>query len=437
MKGNAPLYCIVITALFFAWGCGGDEEAGTEGVAEGGEVASDETDTTEGNESIPGEGDLDGEAGSETDTANGEGGEGAGGSNCACTTPEDCEEGQLCVPSGNSGVCTDFPPAGLCWDDSQCPFGATCANAVVCPCDQECLQASPGTCSAGSGCCEDDSDCIGGDVCANQVCKGLVGNKCWRDEDCGSGLECVGESICPCGSDCVEADAMGSCFQAGLNCCVSDLDCSFGYACLGEACVEVAGEMGCWGNEDCEAGEACVGAVPPCGCNTLCVESATMGVCEGPLECCKGNEECGDGEECIGGACRKPIPLQQEGTCWQDADCPEENAICEGAVLCMCGSLCQQPEAPGMCATPIDDIPQPEPTECCEDNTDCGDQICVLGMCKAVPEKGSCWTDADCKDTGGGLCEDAKVCPCGAPCATDPEAAPEKFGTCENAIEIP
>ena len=133
MKGNAPLYCIVMTALFFAFGCGGDEEAGTEGGAAGGEVASDGTDAAEGNESSPGQGEPDGEAGSETDAGNDEGGEGAGGSNCACTTPEDCEEGQLCVPSGNSGVCTDFPPAGLCWDDSQCPFGATCANAVVCP----------------------------------------------------------------------------------------------------------------------------------------------------------------------------------------------------------------------------------------------------------------------------------------------------------------
>ena len=436
MKRIALLCNLALLLFVFAPGCGGDDGEGNVNETSGSETAESTEDGaaegTEGGttpeEDAGGTGEADGE-GSEEGTE--------GGDTCSCTTPDDCEAGQLCVAAGaGSGVCSDYPPAGLCWDDSQCPFGATCQNAVVCPCDVECLQHTPGTCTQGSGCCEDDSDCIGGDVCANNVCKGLVGNKCWRDADCGAGLECVGEVICPCGSECVAPDTMGTCFEAGLNCCVSDLDCAFGSSCLGEVCVEDAGEMGCWSDADCASGEACSGAVPPCGCTLSCAESASMGMCQGPLACCSATEECADGEECIGGACREPMPLPGPTGCWQDADCEEENAICEGAVLCSCGSLCQQLEAAGTCAVPIEPNPDPEPQKCCEEDAECGEEVCVLGACKPAPEKGSCWTDQDCKEAGG-LCIGAKVCPCEAPCATDPDAAEEKQGKCEEGIGLP
>jgi hypothetical protein len=59
---------------------------------------------------------------------------------------------------------------------------------------------------------------------------------------------------------------------------------------------------------------------------------------------------------------------------------------------------------------------------CCALDSDCAAGHCVQGVCKTRPSTG-CWTRADC--LGGGFCEDALVCTCGAECF-----AADKPGTC-------
>lgn len=402
--------------LLCALGCDEEASSGEETPSEGTESRTG----TEGTEGTEGEGTVEGDAvapGTDGTSSSGEEGD-ESNFDCECTDSEDCTQGMICVGAGDaadSGVCSDYPPAGLCWTDEQCPFGATCEGVSFCPCELECFDHSPGTCGGGSGCCESAQDCIGGDVCANGVCKGLVGSKCWRDDDCSAGKECVGEVVCPCGSECVEADAMGSCLTAGLECCVSDLDCSFGKTCLESRCVDLPEAGSCWSASDCEGGNVCTGALT-CGCDATCT-ALEPGVCENPLECCATDEECESGLVCLGGACRTALV---EGTCWGNLDCGE-NEICTGSFACLCGQVCKA-ETPGICGETVG-------TKCCENDTQCVEGSCVAGVCKTPSEKGYCWTDGDCLETQ--TCVNANSCPCEAQCLVE-----DQEGECVDAVEM-
>ncbi|MCA9548539.1 MAG: hypothetical protein KC933_00800 [Myxococcales bacterium] len=83
----------------------------------------------------------------------------------------------------NSNVCNLRPPAGCCFDDSQC--------------------------SALKG-----GECIGEDCAAGQagVCKGLPPKGgCWENADCARGEVCDGVLICGCGQVCRFTDTPGVC----------------------------------------------------------------------------------------------------------------------------------------------------------------------------------------------------------------------------------
>ncbi|MEQ8280852.1 MAG: hypothetical protein RMA76_35755 [Deltaproteobacteria bacterium] len=145
-----------------------------------------------------------------------------------CSPYEYCEFGpyNICGAQG-SGTCQPRP--------TGCGYG----GPQVCGCDgntypNACTAqasgtdvASTGACgcnlTAPNGCCYDDEVCaktIRGGECIGAACsKAQPGvckapppaGYCWENEDCGSGQICSGASICPCGAQCIKADAPGVC----------------------------------------------------------------------------------------------------------------------------------------------------------------------------------------------------------------------------------
>ena len=110
---------------------------------------------------------------------------------CGCdgvTYTNECFANQAGVDVSSQGacnppICAIRPPAGCCFEDSQCSH----------------LKGG---------------ECIGAD-CSNRhagICKGAPPKGgCWEDADCGRGETCEGEQICPCGALCIKPDAPGEC----------------------------------------------------------------------------------------------------------------------------------------------------------------------------------------------------------------------------------
>lgn len=168
-----------------------------------------------------------------------DGGSTDGGSTQSCGGPY----GQTCGPTeycefGVYNVCGAAGPGTCAPRPASCSYGS-----AVCGCDAVTYPslchaqlagtdvASSGACGGGtcdqrppSGCCFEDSQCTGtkGAECINAVCGSHAGvckaplkTGCWEDEDCGRGMVCDGEIICPCGARCARPDQPGQCVFGG------------------------------------------------------------------------------------------------------------------------------------------------------------------------------------------------------------------------------
>ena len=358
-----------------------------------------------------------------------------------CTEDADCGDGLICVGADlpDGGDC--WPPLsdGRCFTDDDCDPDQLCVGAGFCSCLEDC-DGGPGTCEhmLPPGCCAGDEDCSDGFHCVDApfgledegVCKGPVEEgQCWDDDDCLGASLCQGASFCPCGVECGMIDHPGACVPAWEGCCFSATQCpDDDSVCVGGgpggypgSCKGPAPDGACWEDGDCAADEWCEGAML-CPCDALCDVEDEPGYCEAGLvdPCCLDDDDCGPGRACGGvyagvepGMC-KDAP---EGFgCFGDAHCPE-GQVCVGENVCPCDANCLIADFPGMCVIPAEG-------ECCEDDGDCltGD-VCRshdggLGVCKASPELGACWTDADCAAPGAGgpLCVGGALCPCEADC---------------------
>ncbi|MCC6643980.1 MAG: hypothetical protein IT374_00195, partial [Polyangiaceae bacterium] len=130
--------------------------------------------------------------------------------------------------------------------------------------------------------------------------------------------------------------------------------------------------------------------------------------------CCAADTECdaqSPGTVCVLGYCKKPAP---SGECWDDGDCPKPGTHCDGEIACDCSLdiVCPPKERPGTC------VQGGGNGACCKSDNDCEKGFECAGplgksVCLPTPPKGECWSNADC---GGGICEKATICPCGANC---------------------
>lgn len=370
-----------------------------------------------------------------------------------CDSSVDCMDNMQCYVIEGGGVCRLIPEAGKCWDDIDCGEGGKCEGSVMCACDVDCAYEGMGECVTEPypGCCKQDSDCVGGLKCVGGAfasggwCAPYAeGDQCYTTTECPVNHFCFGQQLCSCNDTCdIEP---GFCSPMAGFCCESDADCETGFKCTEEGSLGVCEpippfEGKCWRDDDCEAGEECVGA-SACPCNADCDSVDMYGDCmPDNTPCgCLFDEECQPGEVCAvlpggGGVC-KPAPAL--GDCWDEGDCFEMSQTCEGETLCPCDAMCDVPDMLGKCA--------PLPSGCCNSDADCGPtQVCrgiwpgskLPGACKddlsqliGCPYPGGCcWDDTDCAE--GKKCTDGSVCGCIALLYVQGACAEDQTGFCE------
>jgi len=108
---------------------------------------------------------------------------------CACTTDDDCDDGEQCTADTCDPVlgCINAPLAGACHDDDPCTINDACAGGTCVGAPRDCNLEAPicnfGQCISALGGCQfspmsDGASCDDGDVCT-------------RWDECQSGV-CVG-----------------------------------------------------------------------------------------------------------------------------------------------------------------------------------------------------------------------------------------------------
>ncbi|NOZ01789.1 MAG: hypothetical protein GXP54_07855 [Deltaproteobacteria bacterium] len=234
--------------------------------------------------------------------------------------------------------------------------------------------------------------------------------------------------------------------------CIKQSGCPDWAACLG---VGACQEPPCWGlcddypgeclpklvktlcesNDDCEAGDLCVGRVMNDDGSVrvpgLCRKRPFDGACWEDSHCAPGKHCAGErvqrpGVLCLGpesyGKCVDAAPA---GKCWETDDCPK-GQVCDGVTWCApdeagCGAdgtgECIQ-DSVGGCVE--DDDCQDDPAgNFCTGAYTCPKAICsienVKGFCSGPPGFGGCWEDSDCGPEY--VCRASLTCAPGTLCA--------------------
>jgi hypothetical protein len=371
---------------------------------------------------------------------------------------------------GGPGRCMPAVNGGECWDDGDCAAGSDCQGAQFCICNAECDMIDvPGQCigpAQPAGQCMLDDQCGATKKCVGEIpcvdaeegCEPVFGKcqplpapgLCWEDYDCG-GLDeiCINPVYCPAGAFCLFEEHVGVCLSAAAGACWTDADCGpelptgSKIVCTGEWVIpwwtgndydadpDFPGECcivppgGCYEDDDCLAGQACVGALYDLGDCTDDGDNEKPGTCVAenpwPEEFCLAEEECGLTQSCIGEwvcpageACLDPDypglclddPVGALLYCYEDSNCPD-GFTCQGAYVCdvlegeMCGGLmaspgvCEETAAPGQVGDP-----------CGQDGGECAAGLVCCYPC-GMPD--CTWTCAVPCDAAEPWCQDG--CP--------------------------
>lgn len=320
-----------------------------------------------------------------------------------CTTDADCPpERNLCAPvTGTPPEGEDVTAKGMCQQPldfpgcvrhADCgPFGE-CVGLLGCACDDVFCEGQFGLCevSVPEECCEDFTGCAPGEVCVQKgqygqclALSALKPGRCFTDETCPEGQQCIGTTTC----DCAEEDCtvvQGTCVIPGLSECQSNDDCNGGSCmatepcaadcppgdptcCYGNTCIFQTPE--CTTDEHCSTGPCIAGGTcypwcpvgdPSCCFGNTCFEDPCAGAnpqgcyftgC-GPGKICKSNDQCiptscecaADGwvctGDCLGGSCvesacvgKNPQGCSVNGcpegyACLQETDCTPTSCTC-------------------------------------------------------------------------------------------------------------
>jgi hypothetical protein len=270
-----------------------------------------------------------------------------------CASSNDCPNGQFC---NSQGACV----AG-CRSDTECPNGGVCHPDGTCGTRPQCVL---------------DTDCQAGFNCVAGACACTTDYSCWVST---SGQPVDTSKIC----------VNGAC-QASTA-CNTDNDCSDGRYC-GPAGVCTSP---CLQNSDC-GGTTQTGGALTCSngrCTQPCVADSTQ----------SGVGGCKDGQICQNGLC-------QPAQCTTLADCGDPTLLCTDANHGRCQSFT-------VCDPTIADVCGPE-SECrtytlseCPPGFDCSQSVCIAET--------PCLVDAQCQANqvcqfGG--CVDSPTCNSTADC---------------------
>jgi hypothetical protein len=346
-------------------------------------------------------------------------------------------------------------PAGACDDGNPC-------TADVCDLLKGCIHG------AVAGACDDGDDCTAGDVCVGESCVGTaIACACTVDGDCvGAAFDpCKGSWGCAAGKCSVKSGTAVVCAPAGpcatATCDPATGQCAESTSPSGSACDdgkpctvgETCGDGGCSGglpvvcddknpctNDVCQPGVGCV-LTPnsaPCDDGNACTKGETcqaglcksgsavvcpgdggcfVGTCNAATGCalkaappatsCDDGNACTSGDHCDGGACVGVNAC----ACTGDADCQDDDNLCNGAPRCV----------DGVCAV------QPGSVVACPTGGDCVAIACeaATGLCASAPaaDGTACFDAGPCKGQGvcgGGACVAPTVdCSDGNPCTVD------------------
>lgn len=274
-------------------------------------------------------------------SAEGGGGEGGSGQPIYCGNPGDCGAGSFCAPDG---TCT----AGDCNAIEGCIFGFACdesgllpfcarENANGCGADVDCVSGDgssciSGVCTAPADKCFDQTQCPSGAVCADGKCTPSCagGDACPSSYSCTTGVDlcttpavacaitndCGGpDSVCVAGA-CVPRAVGGFCDvgtvwvnngcipdQSAAFVCTVDGDqdvCSAGSICLHHSCYiscETPNDTACDGLPEFDQ---CKSVSTPSGGHFVCGSAENLGDECDPTA----GTACGPGFICVDGYCK-------------------------------------------------------------------------------------------------------------------------------------
>jgi hypothetical protein len=315
---------------------------------------------------------------------------------CACTSTDDCGNGEYCDPSGHcvGSVCV---PSSLSCDGN---------TAVTCSADgsqEQRVDCGAMSCDGGRCLCTAHSQCAAAEYC-DQATGECVADLCVQGSESCSGLERVlcnehGNAFSPletCLLGCAVSGVESYCRCNNTAHCPLEQFCNPQGRCAEDVCI--AGDMSCDGNTavacSADGGEA---VRTNCGAQVC---SAGLCTCTQDSQCAP-EEYCSAASLCVGDLC-----VASQRICMGDAAmlCDERGASLQEVQRC----------EPGQCAG----------GDCvCLDVADCGlNESCDAGVC-TCPSGPHCGLESYCCP-GGTVCEDEV---CKVLCTTDSDCQGDTY----------
>jgi hypothetical protein len=266
-----------------------------------------------------------------------------------CRDVGDCPLYQVCDRTGRApgelGACV----AGVCGDDTFCPFGQECSGRMCVPA-QSGDHCAP--CGQGRSCGEPSSFCLVNSAHdPNDPSTGdpnFCGVECTTDPDvCPSGYECGGvvlltQDQCTSDAECGGGGrqcAIGEGDLRGFCTCVADADCRFER--IPPSCQRSCSGLGvvpCEQNSDCLSNR-CVGTCAGTS-GTRCAQDAdcpAVEICQRGRCLTDGVTRCSSAEDCL---CQAGSCINTGRPCTRGADC---NPPCRDGG-CYLGDACAPAE---------------------------------------------------------------------------------------------
>jgi hypothetical protein len=264
----------------------------------------------------------------------------AGGVACWQSCAGCCDDGGVCQPGTENGLCgVAGGGCATCDNSSVCARGA-CASQCTPNCAGKCANGSDGCggqctgrCGAG-GCCDSNGNCQTGTTFS--AC-GKVGDFC---QACGVGADTCIDGFCSCGS-------RPSC-GVGKACCPDYQDVADGGADAGSgACIDILTDVNncgacgnaCADSSDTNARPTCIGGLCQYPCQTGYARCTPNGLC---TDTQSNSNACGG----CGHVCPTTAPNTTGSTCQHGVCvlmCTSEYLDCDGDPLAQNTNGCETP----------------------------------------------------------------------------------------------